>query len=149
MGWLVLAFVTILLVWFVQRFVFAPHYTEPARHRFVLETLRHADHDILRRTTEKTAYSFRGRTLGAHWIAHPRPDIGPTVVTVEFDVCPTVRTALSISRSTFVLIRDAKHLENIKTHLKTSDNYEPYCVYPRTLGPPPTFDPLDDTKSLL
>ncbi len=138
MIWFLLA-VVLFCVWFIQRYVFAPHYTEPARKQFILETLRTADFVALSQSSETVAYPFRGRKLGAHWIAHPRPELGPQAITVEFDVHPTVKTYGSISGSQYILIRDPHHLQVIKDTLKTSDHYEVFCVFPKDLGPPPKF----------
>lgn len=139
MGWVILLSIILAIVWFIQRYVFAPHYTEPARQQFILETLRSADFAALNKSTETAAYSFRGRKLGAHRNAHPRPELGAQAITVEFDVHPTVKTCGSISRSEYILIRDPYHLQEIKDALKTSDHYEVFGVIPKEFGPSPKF----------
>ena len=140
MRWIVLLVILIVLIWFVQHYVFAPHYTEPARRQFILETLRNADFEKLSGSSiEKSSYPFRGRTLGAKRITYPRPDVGPQAITLEFDVQPTVRTYGSISRSEFILVRSPDHLQEIKDKLKHADSYEDYCIYPKEWGPPRKF----------
>ena len=139
MGWVILIVAACMLIWFIQHFVFAPHYTEPARKRFILETLRSANFAQLNQSSERISYPFRGRILGAYWIIYQRPDVGPQAVTVRFNVLPTVRTAGSVTHSEFLLIRSAEHLQQMKDKLKESDSYEEYLVYPKDVGPPPKF----------
>ena len=141
MRWLILLAVLCALVWLIQRYVFAPHYTEPARRQFILETLRTSAFEQLSHSREKGPYLFHGRTLGAKWITYPRPDVGPQAITLEFDMQPTSGKMWgNISHSEFILIRGPDHLQKIKDKLKHSDSYEEYCVYPKEwVGPSVKF----------
>ena len=122
--------VTITLV--IRRFIFSPHFSERARNQFILDTFKSRSFEELT-SDHREVYEFEGRKATAHWIVHRLSEF-PSEYIIEFDVHPSTFRMLTISRSTFLRIKDRNDFEAAKKQITTTGAYSAYEISEESLS---------------
>ena len=113
------ALLFIILIYLIWRFLYSPGFTDFARQRYIVESLRKRSFEDLKRN-QGERIKVNGRTGYAHWKSYEHEN-GVGLI-VEFDVHPSA-FSISLSASEFIHIQSRDHLEQIKKDLQRSEDY--------------------------
>ncbi len=118
------ALLFIILIYLIWRFLYSPRFTDFARQRYIVESLKKRSFEELKRN-QSERIRVEGRTGYAHWKSYEYENgIG---MIVEFDVHPSA-LPISVSASEIIRIQSHGHLEQMKRDLQQSDDYSPFLA---------------------